>query len=100
MFPTQKPHVSYSEVSTWKACPFKHKLSYIEKIDLGEPSPYLDYGTLVHEQAESYLNTRTMDLDDLEQKLREAWIEKGFDSEEYIQKQADYRKEQGLYRSQ
>jgi hypothetical protein len=95
MFPTQKPHVSYSEVRTWKECPFRHKLSYIEKIDLGDPSPYLDYGTLVHEQAESYLNNRTMNLDEFELKLREAWAKHGFDSEEYIQKQADYRAEQG-----
>lgn len=95
IFPTNKPHVSYSEVRAWKECPFRHKLSYIDKIDLSDVSPYLDYGTLVHEQAESYLNNRTMDLEDFEIKLRAAWEEKGFDSKEYIKKQADYRAEQG-----
>ena len=35
-FPTGKPHVSYSEVRCWKECPFRHKLSYIDKIDLGD----------------------------------------------------------------
>ena len=95
MFPTQKPHVSYSEVRCWKECPYRHKLSYIDKIDLGEASPYLDYGTLVHEQAESYLTTRTMNFDEFETKLQEAWDKHGFDSEEYIQAQADYRASQG-----
>ena len=94
-FPTQKQHVSYSEVKTWKECPYRHKLSYIDKIDLGEDSPYLDYGTLLHDQLEKYLNTKTMDLDKLESDLRKAWDEKGFDSQEYIQKQAAHRKKNG-----
>jgi hypothetical protein len=95
LFPTNKGHVSYSEVKTWKECPFKHKLSYIDKIDLGEDSPYLDYGTLLHDQLESYLLTKTMDFDSLEDKLRKAWEEKGFDSEEFIAKQAAHRKSNG-----
>lgn len=94
-FPTEKPHVSYSEVKTWKECPYRHKLSYIDKIDTSENSPYLDYGTLLHDQLEQYLNTKTMDLDKLEKDLRSAWIEKGFDSKEFIQKQADHRKSNG-----
>ena len=95
IFPTQKPHISYSEVKTWKECPYRHKLSYVDKIDLGEDSPYLDYGTLLHDQLERYLNTKTMDLDELETKLRAAWVEKGFDSEEFITKQAAHRKFNG-----
>jgi hypothetical protein len=94
-FPTGKLHVSYSEVKTWKECPWRHKLAYIDKIDKGEDSPYLDYGTLLHEQLEQYLKTRTMDLEKLEKDLRSAWTEKGFDSKEYIQAQADHRKYQG-----
>ena len=94
-FPTAKKHISYSEVKTWKECPYRHKLSYIDKINMGEDSPYLDYGTLLHEQLEQYLNTKTMDLDKLELDLRKAWEEKGFDSPEYIQAQADHRKSNG-----
>tara|TARA_E500000331_G_C17207422_1_gene692044 strand:+ start:406 stop:1251 length:846 start_codon:yes stop_codon:yes gene_type:complete len=94
-FPTGKSHVSYSEVKTWKECPFRHKLSYIDKIDTGEDSPYLDYGTLLHEQLEQYLKSKTMDLDKLEQDLRNAWKEKGFDSQEFISKQAAHRKSNG-----
>ena len=94
-FPTGKPHVSYSEVRCWKECPFRHKLSYIDKIDLGDPSPYLDYGTAVHAQAEQYLNTKTMDFNKLETDLKEAWEKYGFDSEEYIESQRAYRESQG-----
>ena len=59
-FPTGKPHVSYSEVRCWKECSFRHKLLHIDKIDVFKPSPYLDFGTQVHEGCESYLNTKTV----------------------------------------
>ena len=95
IFPTNKGHISYSEVKTWKECPYRHKLSYIDKIDMGEPSPYLDYGTLLHDQLERYLNTKTMDLDKVELDLRKAWEKNGFDSPEYIQAQANHRKING-----
>jgi|TARA_R110001583_G_scaffold5598_25_gene30206 hypothetical protein len=94
-FPTNKKHVSYSEVKTWKECPWRHKLSYIDKIDTGDESPYLDYGTLLHAQLEQYLLTKTMDFDHIESSLRKAWEEKGFDSEEYIAAQALHRKNNG-----
>jgi len=94
-FPTNKKHVSYSEVRNWKECPYRHKLSYIDKIDTFNDSPYLDYGTLLHAQLENYLENKEMDLDFLEKSLRKIWVEKGFDSEEYIQGQADWRKKNG-----
>ena len=53
-FPTGKEHVSYSEVRGWKECSYRHKLQHIDKIDLGKPSPYLDFGSAVHEGCESY----------------------------------------------
>ena len=95
MFPTQKPHVSYSEVRCWKECPFRHKLSYIEKIDLGEASPYLDYGTIVHEACEHFLKTRELILDETEVALRAAWKEKGFDSKEFISGMTERSSSQG-----
>lgn len=95
VFPTGKSHVSYSEVKTWKECPYRHKLSYIDKIDLGEESPYLYYGTFLHDQLENYLKNKTIDLDAIEQKLRSTWEEKGFDSKEFIEAQALHRKSNG-----
>ena len=94
-FPTDKPHISYSEVRSWKECPYRHKLAYVDKIDTFEESPYLDYGTLLHEQIENFLNGNQFNFSKLESDLRKAWDEKGFDSEEYISKQAAHRKSNG-----
>ena len=84
MFPTQKPHISYSEVRTWKECPYRHKLTYVDKIEADSPSQYLDYGILLHECLENYLQTRELDIDKLKSDLAAAWEEKGYDTEEYI----------------
>jgi len=94
-FPTQKPHVSYSEVRNWKECPWRHKLTYIDKIVKDDPSPYLSYGTALHDGIESFLKTKTMDVQSVLDKITKEWEEKGFDSDEWIKSQADYRKSQG-----
>ena len=95
VLPTGKKHVSYSEIRCWKECGWRHKLLHIEKLDDDQISPYLDYGTIVHAACEDYLTTKTYDLDKVEQSLREAWAEKGFDSEEYIKAQTDRATSQG-----
>lgn len=59
--PTGKPHVSFSELRDWQECSFRHKLRHIDKLDLFEPSPILDFGTAVHSSCENYLKTRVMD---------------------------------------
>ena len=79
MFPTQKPHVSYSEIKTWKECPWRHKLAQIDKVDLSTPSPNLDFGTIVHAELENFLTTRTMNPDNVESEIRRTWAEKKFD---------------------
>ena len=85
-FPTNKPHVSYSEVKNWKECPYRHKLAYIDKIDLGTPSPYLDFGTSVHEGCESFLNKGTIPKEKLLTNIREAWAKHGFGEPEWYEK--------------
>jgi ATP-dependent exoDNAse (exonuclease V) beta subunit len=82
-----KPHVSYSEVSTWQACPYRHKLAYIDGLSADEPSPYLDYGTILHDAVESFLKGGPMDVEAAQQKIREAWQHRGFDTPEFIEKQ-------------
>tara|TARA_Y100000593_G_scaffold94583_1_gene194428 strand:+ start:2098 stop:2919 length:822 start_codon:yes stop_codon:yes gene_type:complete len=91
-FPTNKPHVSYSEVRTWKECPFRHKLKHIDKVDLDVPSPYLDFGTAVHEGCESYLNTQTIDRDTILSIMRKAWEDNRFDDPEWVKKQPGWYK--------
>ena len=63
LLPTGKPHVSFSEVKIWKECSYRHKLAYVDKLDVYENNPYADYGTAVHNAIENYLKTRTMDID-------------------------------------
>jgi hypothetical protein len=82
-----KKHVSFSELRTWLECPYQHKLTYLDKIELEDnESHYLDYGTIMHATIEEWLNGGSLDADACEKKLREAWAEKGFDSPEYIQR--------------
>tara|TARA_B100000686_G_scaffold345672_1_gene430699 strand:- start:1674 stop:2501 length:828 start_codon:yes stop_codon:yes gene_type:complete len=93
-FPTNKPHISFSEIKCWKECSYRHKLSYIDKIDTFEPSPYLDFGTAVHEGCETYLKTKTVDTDKLTSDIRSAWKKNGFDNPEWISRQASWFKHQ------
>ena len=60
-FPTGKPHISFSEVKIWKECSWRHKLMYVDKVDTFKPSPYLDFGTAVHEGCETLLETRKVE---------------------------------------
>lgn len=90
-----KPHISFSELSVWKSCSFKHKLQYIDKIDLSTSSPHLFYGTILHEALEEYVKTKKMNIDEANEKIKIAWEREGFDSEKYIFEQAEYRKNQG-----
>jgi hypothetical protein len=91
-FPTGKPHISFSEIKIWKECPYRHKLTYIDKIDTFKPSPFLDFGTAVHEGAESFLNEGTVPREKLVNEIREAWLKNGFDKKEWVEKQPGWYK--------
>jgi hypothetical protein len=92
IFPTGKSHISFSEIKTWKECAYKHKLTYIDKIDLFEPSPYLDFGTAVHEGCESLLEGRAIDSEKLLNDIRSAWKEHGFENPEWYSKMPGWYK--------
>ena len=75
-FPTGKPHVSYSEVSCWTLCGWKHKLSYIDKVPL-PPQDWIhaNFGTHVHAGVENYLKTRVMDIQPVLDAIATQWAE-------------------------
>ena len=75
-FPTGKPHISFSEVKNWHDCGWRHKLIYIDKINLSKPSENLEFGTAVHAECEDFLKTRVMNPDRLEAAIRQVWQEK------------------------
>ena len=91
-FPTNKAHISYSEVRCWKECPYRHKLQHIDKIDMFKPSPYLDFGIAIHEGCESYLKTGSIDSEKLFKDIRDAWEKNGFDDPEWVKRQPGWYK--------
>lgn len=83
--PTGKPHISFSELNDWSECSFRHKLRYIDKIDLGKASPAPDFGTAAHAACEAFLRTRTMDASIATNMIRKVWQERGHpDTESYV----------------
>jgi hypothetical protein len=85
-FPTGKPHISYSEIKTWAECPKKHRLTYVDKIQTFVDNPYSDFGTIIHEEIEFFLENKTIDIERVYKKLDKVWEEKQYDSQEYIDK--------------
>ena len=95
-FPTGKKHVSFSEIKQWKECSYRHKLVHIDKVDLFEPSPYLYFGTAVHEGCETFLESKTVDTEKLLTDISNAWEENGFDTKEWVEKQPGWYKYETL----
>ncbi len=91
-FPTQKEHVSFSEIKCWKECSYRHKLMHIDKVDKFEPSPYLDFGTAVHEGCETLLESKTVDKEKLFTDIKSAWAEHGFEDPEWYSKMPGWYK--------
>ena len=92
LFPTGKPHVSFSEIKNWKECAYRHKLTYIDKIDMFKPSPYLDFGTAVHAGCETLLETKSVDSAKLKSDIKAAWEKYGFEDPDWINKQPGWYK--------
>jgi hypothetical protein len=91
-FPTGKKHVSFSEIKEWAECSWRHKLAKIDKIDMFEPSPYLGFGTAVHEGCENMLEGKDLDKDKLLNDIRNDFKKHGFDDPEWVAKQPDWYK--------
>jgi len=95
ILPNHKPHVSYSEIRNWKECAWRHKLAYIDQLDVFENSPYLSYGTALHDGIENFLLTGEMNIEKVIENIKGEWEKYGFDSEKYIKEQALIREGNG-----
>lgn len=73
LLPTEKAHVSFSELRDWQDCSYRHKLKYVKKIVKDDLSPILDFGTAVHAACERFLTTKTMDPEVAVIFLKESW---------------------------
>ena len=49
------PHISFSELKIWSECPFKHKLTYIDKIKGFIGNEYTAFGGAIHSLCENAL---------------------------------------------
>lgn len=92
LLPTGKKHISFSEIKCWKECSWRHKLVHIDKIDMFEPSPYLDFGTAVHEGCETLLETRQVNKEKLLKDITTAWEKHGFGNKEWYEKMPGWYK--------
>ena len=92
LLPTGKAHVSFSEIKMWKECSFRHKLTHVDKIDVFEPSPFLDFGTAVHEGCESILESREIDRKKILKDVTDAWEKHGFGKPEWYEKMPGWYK--------
>lgn len=78
MLPTGKNALSFSEIKTWLDCGWRHKLVYIDKLSKFEDSIFSNFGTIVHETCEHYLQTREMKKQECLDKITAMWTEKGY----------------------
>lgn len=91
-FPTNKPHISFSEVKNWKECSYRHKLLYVDKLSKFDPSPYLDFGTAVHAGCESLIETGVIDKDTILKEMKEAWVLNDFENPDYYENMPSWYK--------
>lgn len=75
-------------MAQWAECPFRHKLKYIDKIDLSEENPHFAFGTAIHAACEDYLKTRVMKSEIAVKILEEEW-EKWKDLESFKKAKRD-----------
>lgn len=93
-FPTGKPHISFSEIKNWKECAYRHKLLYVDKVDTFQESPYLHFGTAVHEGCETLIENKTVDEEKILNEMKKAWNDAGFENPEWYNAQPGWYKHQ------
>ena len=82
VLPTGKETISFSELSIWGNCSFKHKLKYIDKIDLEKDNEFPVFGKAIHASCENFLQTRIMDKLICIEYLKKEWIKLAFENVE------------------
>jgi hypothetical protein len=77
-WPTGRNIVSYSEVSTWASCGYRHKLAFIDKIAIEQNWIHADYGKCLHNSIEKYLKDRAIDIEEFSKNLQDVWKTKNY----------------------
>ena len=55
-------HISYSELKTWAECPWKHKLSYIERVKKFIGNEFTAFGRAIHAVCENVVLTEQQEV--------------------------------------
>jgi len=58
-------HISFSELVTWKLCPYKHKLMYIDKLREFHGNEFTSFGTAIHDVCESAMLNEEVDMQEM-----------------------------------
>lgn len=61
LLPTNKNHISFSEIKNWRECSYRHFLTYVQKLDMFVPNVHVAVGTATHNTIENFLKTKEMD---------------------------------------
>lgn len=86
--PTGKQHISFSELATWMECPYRHKLAYVDGLSTFKGNEHTVFGTHVHAGCESFLNSRTMNVQDVLDAISATWDERSFSNKDTWVEQA------------
>lgn len=84
--PTGRENFSYSEFKDWHECSFRHKLKYIDKIDLREENQFSSFGTIIHDACQNYIETRQMKIEEAIKQLKKDWEEHFYEEFELWEK--------------
>lgn len=73
IWPTGKSHTSFSEVSTWRECSWRHKLIYIDGKGVDEVTPHTSFGSAIHNTNEKYLLNRVLEKENAFDAIADSW---------------------------
>ncbi|MBI1979495.1 MAG: PD-(D/E)XK nuclease family protein [Elusimicrobia bacterium] len=69
--------ISYSKISTYRFCPWKYKLIYVQNWKV-PPTPAIALGLTIHQTLEDYHKDKRTSLDDLLEIYDRDWVNEGF----------------------
>ncbi|MBD3271275.1 MAG: Dna2/Cas4 domain-containing protein [Elusimicrobia bacterium] len=75
--PAQKPELSFSKMQTYRECPYRYYLSYVERWH-APPTPHSSLGHSIHKTLERFHQVNGTSMEDLMQAYTECWEHEGF----------------------
>ena len=67
-------HISYSEIKTWKECPYRHKLMYLDRIKGFKGNIFTAFGTALHNTCELIAKNEPLTIKEQEESFEEQFL--------------------------